>query len=353
MEIVYVHLGETKNGYLASSIDRSLSLFPQIKHTLILDSLESMESNSSLVSLVENGSRVLDSGMIQREVDLDFRTGYWNLTLERIFAVLNYQIKKELRNVLHVESDVILMESFPFQNLQECSYVHWCEYGAGHDVASLLYIPDAQSAALLKEKLLSILKQNPNLTDMQLLFIARNTGAKVRLFPSAAPDCCDTDPTLVIQNCKCLPDDFIFDGLTYGMYLTGQDPRNNYGRYPIGDNSPYDSGATHLNPRKYSWSLDMNSNLQAESFCCGKVLSLQNLHIHSKNLKLFEFNWSSDLRKLVKIANKHERVNFFSWKVFYKMFRLSISSGNTRLFLANSPPVARFKRIILSLANGR
>lgn len=353
MEIVYVHLGTTRNNYLASAIDRSLSLFPKVKHTLILDSLELTNTISSKVSLIKNESRVLESEMIQRDVNLEFRMGYWNLTLERIFAVLNYQIKNNLRHVLHVESDVILMKTFPFQNIQECNYVHWCEYGEGYDVASLLHIPNSQNAVLLKEKLLLILKQNPKFTDMQLLFMARNTGVNIRLFPSTATDYCESNSKPNINYCKCFPIDSIFDGLTYGMYLSGQDPRNNYGRYSVGDNSPYDSRATHLNPRKYSWTLDVNSNLHAKSFCCGKVVVLQNLHIHSKNLQLFGNNWSSNLLKLVRVANRHKRVNFFSWKVAYEIFRSAIRSGNTWSFLSNSPPIAGFKRTILSLVRGK
>ena len=346
-----MHLGTSRNEYLASAIDRSLALFPQIRHTLISDGLESPITNSSKVNFIKNKARVLESEMTQRNVDVEFRMGYWNLTLERIFAVLNYQITNNLRNVLHVESDVILMKTFPFRNIQECKYVHWCEYGEGHDVASLLHIPDSQNAVLLKEKLLSILKQNPNLTDMQLLFMARSSGANVRLFPSTATDYCESKYKSKSSTfyCKCFPLDFIFDGLTYGMYLSGQDPRNNYGRYSVGDNSPYDSGATHLNPRKYLWTFDTSGNLQAESFCCGKVVILQNLHIHSKNLKLFGNDWSSNLLKLIRIANGHKCVNFFSGKVFYDMLRSSIRSRNTRSFISNSPPVARLKRTLLSL----
>lgn len=345
-----MHLGTSKNEYLASAIGRSLALFPQIRHTLISDGLASPITKSSKVNFITNKVRVLESEITQRNINVEFRMGYWNLTLERIFAVLNYQIKNNLKNVLHVESDVILMKTFPFRNIQECKYVHWCEYGEGHDVASLLHIPDSQNAVLLKEKLLSLLKQNPNLTDMQLLFMARSSGTNIRLFPSTTTDNCGSKSKLSTFYCKCIPTNFIFDGLTYGMYLTGQDPRNNYGRYSIGDNSPFDSGATHLNPSIYSWTFDTSSTLQAECFCCRKVVILHNLHVHSKNLKLFGNDWSSNLLKLIRIANGHNRVNFFNGKVFYDMLRSSIRSGNTWSFISNSPPVGRLKRILLTLA---
>jgi hypothetical protein len=349
MEIVYVHLGKSKFGYLNTAIQRSLALYPETKHTLIVDTLESFPIPPLNVNLVQNDNQILDTVITERNVDLEFRLGYWNLTLERIFSVLNYQIKNDIKQILHVESDVILMESFPFQSLENCNYVHWCEYGPEHDVASLFFVPDSKNAAMLKRKMLSILSQNPNLTDMQLLYLTRNAGANVRLFPSFTTHRCQQNQGINQSYCLCFEHDFIFDGLTYGMYLSGQDPRNNYGKYSIGDNSPFDSGATFINPRQYSWSIDVNGTPNSKCLYCGDEAKLQNLHVHSKNIELFSSNWKSALMKLVNIANKHERVDFFSFKAIFEMIKNSVRSGSFRIFLLNSPPIARAKRVILSL----
>jgi hypothetical protein len=353
MEIVYVHLGTTKNSYLSDAMERSLSLFPEVKHTLILDHFDSVCISSPNVNLVKNVSKVLESETLRRNVDLEFRKGYWNFTLERIFAVLDYQIKNNVTNILHVESDVVLLETFPFDSIQRCGFIHWCEYGEGHDVASLLHIPSSIDADLVQNQMISILKDKPNLTDMQLLHSTRSKAKNVRLFPSKGIDKCESDLTLESFYCECFPEDFIFDGLTYGMYLTGQDPRNNYGRYFVGDNSPFESGATHINPRKFFWSLDKTGILGAKSLCCGKTSKLQNLHVHSKNKKLFKPKWQKSLIKLVGIANKHKRVKFFSSRVVYEMFKTSIKDRKTRLFLEKSPPVAKLKRIILFIVKGK
>lgn len=353
MEIVYVHLGTTKNSYLKDAMERSLSLFPEIPHTLILDNFDSVAVDSLKVNFVKNGSKVLKSETLSREVDLDFRKGYWNLTMERIFAVLDYQIKNNLRDILHVESDVILLQTFPFQSIARCSFIHWCEYGEGHDVASLLHIPNSQDANLIQNQMISILRNKPNLTDMQLLHSTRSKVKNVRLFPSEGIDNCKPNSTLDSNYCGCLPGNFIFDGLTYGMYITGQDPRNNYGRFSVGDNSPFESGATHINPRKFSWILDDSGLLCAKSDCCGKVFRLQNLHVHSKNKKLFRPNWQKSLFKLVNTANKHKKVSFFSSKTLYEMLKNSFKSGEIRLFIEKSPPIASLKRAILVLVRGK
>jgi len=353
MEIVYVHLGTTKNSYLKDAIERSLSLFPEIQHTLILDNFDSVAIDSRKVSIVQNASKVLKSETLSREVDLEFRKGYWNFTLERIFAVLHYQIENNIRDILHVESDVILMPTFPFHSIEGCSFIHWCEYGEGHDVASLLHIPNSQEANLIQNQMISILRSKPNLTDMQLLNSTRNNVKNVRLFPSEGLDNCKLNSTLDSNYCQCLPENFIFDGLTYGMYITGQDPRNNYGRFSVGDNSPYESGATHINPKKFSWSVDDSGLPCAKSDCCGKIFRLQNVHVHSKNKKLFRSNWKLTLLHLVEIANKHKKVNFFSSKTLYEMLKNSVKSGETRQFIEKSPPIARFKRALLVLVRGK
>ena len=201
--------------------------------------------------------------------------------------------------------------------------------------------------------MISILRSHPNLTDMQLLHSTRNNVENVRLFPSVGLDNCEPNSTLDTSYCLCLPGNFIFDGLTYGMYITGQDPRNNYGRFSVGDNSPFESGATNINPRKFSWSVNDSGLPFAKSDCCGKVFSLQNIHVHSKNKKLFGSNWQITLVQLVGIANRHKKVNFFSSKTLYEMLKKSVKSGETRQFIDKSPPVARLKRAVLVLVRGK
>lgn len=347
MEIVYVHLGKSNTNYLIPAIQRSLSIYPTIKHTLIVENPDFFISLPMSINLIPYEGRVLESKFKEREVDGQFRMGYWNLTLERIFAVLNYQIRNNLGQILHIESDVILLETFPFLDLERCKNAHWCEYGPGHDVASLLHIPDSRSALNIQIKMFEVLSRYPNLTDMQLLHLIRNEVSNVRLFPSNATNDCIKDLNNSEMYCNCTPSDFIFDGLTYGMYLSGQDPRNNYGRYSIGDNSPFESGATQINPRDFSWFLDDSGKLNAKCSHCYEVASLQNLHVHSKNIDLFEPNWRLELERLVNIANKHERVNYFSLKVVYEMSIYSFKNGNFWEFVLKSPPITTLKRFIL------
>jgi hypothetical protein len=145
----------------------------------------------------------------------------------------------------------------------------------------------------------------------------------------------------------------MFDGLTFGMYITGQDPRNNYGRFFIGDNSPFESGATYIDPRKYSWSIDEFGLLEGKSLCCEKTFQLQNLHVHSKNRKLFKPEWRTELLKLVSIANEGRRVRFYSLRVFWAMLKNSIQDGKFLLFVEKSPFVDRLKTFFIILVRGK
>jgi hypothetical protein len=145
----------------------------------------------------------------------------------------------------------------------------------------------------------------------------------------------------------------MFDGLTLGMYITGQDPRNNYGKIFIGDNSPFESGGTHINPRKFSWSIDESGLLAAKSLCCEKTFQLQNLHVHSKNQKLFKPEWQMELSKLVGIANERKQVRFFNSRVFWEMLKNSIKDKKFLLFIEKSPPIDTLKSTILALVKGK
>lgn len=351
MEIVYVNLGKAQPAYLSATIERSMALFPQRKHTLILDVSKPIKFGTLQLSQIQNEVNELDSKEIRRVVDTKFRMGYWNLTLERLFAVLNYQIKNNVKNVLHIETDVILLRDFPFEIIENCTHSHWCDYGNGHDVAAMLHIPDSQEASRLKNQFIEILSENPNLTDMQLLFQARKSGANARLFPSYPRGECDLSSIPDLDYCGNFPQHYIFDGLTYGMYLTGQDPRNNYGKYKIGDNSPYLNNATHINPRNFFWHCDEKGYIYAKSLCCGKTAILKNLHIHSKNIKLFEKNWEMYLRKLIGSITPNNPTKLFRVSAVYQLWVESINNGSMKLFFLNSPPVIMLKRIALWLLN--
>jgi hypothetical protein len=50
--------------------------------------------------------------------DTSFRDGFWFLTIERLIALAEFQEKHSISNLLHVESDVVLLKTFSLDSLK-------------------------------------------------------------------------------------------------------------------------------------------------------------------------------------------------------------------------------------------
>jgi len=115
--IVFIHLGSKIPKYLLRNLERTQNLFPDYKIVLITN-----KPNFSLESIFtytfeENSRTEILFSKIEKNLNMDFRKGYWKFTLQRIFALASYQNSYRDESVLHVESDVILLPNFPFDKL--------------------------------------------------------------------------------------------------------------------------------------------------------------------------------------------------------------------------------------------
>jgi len=200
--------------------------------------------------------------------DTSFRDGFWFLTIERLIALAEYQQKYLISNLLHVESDVVLLKSFLLDSLKDTVNLWWTNVGPLYDCAALLYSPTPETAIWLKTNVAKMLRDFPAITDMLALRqIALDHPDKVSYFPSTL----DTSVTPSV----------IFDPLQFGLYLFGSDPRNLYGfinRYvwwsEVGHS---DTGTRYVSDMKGNIFLIFKSH----------KLQLLSLHNHSKNLFLF------------------------------------------------------------------
>jgi hypothetical protein len=200
--------------------------------------------------------------------DTSFRDGFWFLTIERLIALAEFQEKNSISNLLHVESDVVLLKTFSLDSLKGTVNLWWTNVGPLYDCAALLYSPTPETASWLKANVVKMLHDFPSTTDMLVLRqIALDHPNKVTYFPSTL----DTSNTPSV----------IFDPLQFGLYLFGSDPRNLYGfinRYvwwsEVGHS---DMGIRYVTDMKGNIFLVYKSH----------KLQLLNLHNHSKNLLLF------------------------------------------------------------------
>jgi hypothetical protein len=172
------------------------------------------------------------------------------------------------------------------------------------------------------------------------------------LFPSLDPDLMDlmnvlntSNPDLIEKvSSKSVFQSGVFDGAAIGMWLTGHDPRNNYGRALVHDSSPLVSGDSLLDPRAVDYEMDEEGNLYLISRNTGNRISLWNLHVHSKSLELFSEGWEAELRHYVVLAQNTAELPFFKASALGEMFIQSLKGRTFLRFIIGLPLVHKSRK---------
>jgi hypothetical protein len=128
--------------------------------------------------------------------------------------------------------------------------------------------------------------ENSNETDVTILgSFYRSNLLNTTILPTALPDskCFNLDTSLeaesLLSNQAFFPDG-LFDASTWGMYLTGQEPRNSWGFRRIFFNQLHHA----VNPSVFSFSTNHGSVLAQYKTQQRKIYTL---HVHSKHIKVF------------------------------------------------------------------
>ena len=230
----------------------------------------------------------LTEAITKSTYDTNFRNGFWRHTIERFFAFNDAHAHLPNSAMIHIESDVLLLENFPFGILAQ-DKIMWCEVGDTHDSAAIFYSPNLECTTWFIAEATKILLSENRITDMTLL-------NKIRL---KYPDRVSLLPSLT--NPRLIDGEYVAtDPSALGMWLLGSDPRNLFGftkrfewwteaftlNYPI--RLTYSKGSIFQN----------QPNLR---------IRVVNLHNHAKNSWFFGFMNLAALK-------------FFVWSSKYKLF---------------------------------
>jgi hypothetical protein len=293
LRAVFVHLGANIPSHLKLNLERHKRLFPEIPATLGISTTTPLPKIPQEVEvfMYKRSSESIDL-MKSLNLSPSFRDGFWHLTLERLFALSDIHSFFPSEPMVHVESDVLLMPNFPWAQLAAQRQMMWGKVTPTEDIAALLFSPSYFKTEQMVEKIIEAVKFNPNTNDMRSLHFASKS------LPS-------TDFKYLPSGIDC--DDFsggFFDVATLGMWLTGMDPRNAWGKRRYLHPLPH-----HLvNPGSFNYRFQEGKLLVEREGTERKVFSL---HIHSKDLRLFGPSWEDRLRKLVLSSNKRTpRTNF-------------------------------------------
>lgn len=306
MILVFIHFGQPPSHLSANLVD-ICNRFPHLNVVLISDfSLAGMSSFKNYSEKILDITDYVNFFASRSTLPVGFRGGFWILSLIRLIVLADF-VEAENSRVLHIESDVILASDFPFDFFstleQQVAFVRVSNTEA---IASILYIPSSESALKLKRNIYAEFESDPALSDMTFL------SRYAHKFPEEVFEL----PASVYDNQAA---EFIFDGSDYGQYLFGTDPRNSRGIKLLNFENPN----TRIGTQRLSY--QFNQSREFIDISDGSVSKkLVNLHIHSKNKRLFQ----PKTRKIeFDLACRHPRnkeIKVFMPKVFIAQFFLAV-----------------------------
>lgn len=342
---VFVQLGVSKPHYLEENIKRVIRLFPNNEIYLLTNNKELLSIRISTLQIweyktTEHHTKLLDK-ITRRQ---DFREGFWRLSLERLFALTQFQIGTGFDKLLLIESDVMIFPNFPEDLVKSLPFLAWCPYNSKLDIASLLFISDSEAAKYLEEEIEKHLLSNFNHTDMSVLNeIRKNSQGRVDLFPIVENKMSKMlnqksnleDPVLndIFANFELF--NGIFDGAALGVWLTGKNLENTHGMLVLHDRWLIDSGDSYIDPSTGDYVLTTDGELYLLD--SDTKIPVYNLHIHSKNSFLLSSSSQKELEKYVDISSTKREIRKFLFKEFFLLLRLNIKRGKTHEFLLTLP----------------
>jgi hypothetical protein len=266
-----VYLGKRVPKYLISNVRRCSTDFPKNKVVLATDSKRSIDLHGAEQVLVPQD-------LLRRNGGYGFRSGFWYKTFDRLFAIEVVHEMYPMSPILHIEGDVRLSPNLNFECFS-ATKLNWGSVTADEDGAALIQSPSLETSRLLTAALRAEQDVDASVTDMRALAnIRRSHRDYVELLPTTADGV----------------EGAIFDFAPIGMWLGGTDPRNTRGvsffrqRHEV-----------HLvDPRNLEFKA-RDGTLFTRPKGHSRAFEVQNLHLHSKSLRLFSTPWPDLVEKLV------------------------------------------------------
>ena len=297
MNLVFVHFGSPIPEHLSLNLERASALFSNHKIYLITDlDLKNFKiKNVIIYKFVYTQNWWSLNNHLKHSKD--FRNNFWFTSSARFLALADFShfLNEEF---LHVESDVLIAEDFPFDKLSTTNYDFLFPIVSDSNaIASCLYIRDSDSANYLANFTLLESQKNNLTTDMYILSeLSKKSNVNFAPLPTA--------PSKYYSNTKANPNFLkisdilltnlggIFDGADIGRYLFGDDPRNKRGISILRENDI----RTYLDVRK----LDLVVKPEREfpyirQFPTDSFIPVFSLHIHSKNPNIFKVRKSKKI----------------------------------------------------------
>lgn len=213
-------------------------------------------------------------------IDNSFRNGFWGLTSKRFFYIYSFMQQRNIKDVLHIENDVLIYYNCDKINIGINNNKIWVPADSkSRSIASIMVIPN--------HEILRTFLMNYDNRYNDMINLSRTQHLLPYLFDNF-PICVQSDKYSTEQHfvTRTYPMfNMIFDAAAIGQYLGGIDPRNN----------PADSigfinetSVIKYNNYRFVWHTPQdNIKRPYMKLSDNTIIPIFNLHIHSKKLSDF------------------------------------------------------------------
>jgi hypothetical protein len=209
-----------------------------------------------------------------------FRDFFWRFSTERLYVIDDYLQMQNLKDIVHIETDVLLYQDLEIIIPTLKNYNFACVRDSDSRViGSIIFIKNNE----VSKRMSSIASEHINENDMVVLHHIEKKMVNTLCLPTGDKDNYKDDLK------------YIFDGASIGQFLGGIDPRNE----PKKIKSFINKIKKIFNKKEDIAFVNKDSNLNVSEWEIKWVnnkpykkinsflIPIVNLHIHSKNLKQF------------------------------------------------------------------
>jgi hypothetical protein len=351
LRIATVYLGDAIPDYFWANIQYLLSTQDQFSIDIITtEKLTQLPIKSNRLRNYVYSPELHISKLLRRlNLDFKFRDGFWQYSLERLFALTQYHQELGNESVLHIESDVLILPNFPFSEIVKLDKLAWSQVDATRDVASLIFFPTSATSRWLQSQMTRILQEVSVIDDMAILKrISSQFPLEIMNLPTAnsmESEILNRDRAIELPfNLHSGFDKFggIFDPGSIGIWLTGSEPRNHFGITRKFDSGELRKMRLFLDPGLVRYSVSERGHL---TYRDGLMeIPIYSLHIHSKNISYFEKRNLVKIAEDVKLSRKERIKSNFSIQILLSLLWHNLRKGTLLRYLLWLPLLQRVKK---------
>lgn len=339
--LLFIHLGPKAPKHLWDNILRTKAQFSSLRVVLVSNNVEVLEfaKNRNIEIFVYKTStateKILES--MERSFDLSFRLGFWRYSLERLFALCAAHEHIGEENIVHIESDILVFDNFPWDALANLESMAWLTFNRNSDVAAIVSSPNLSSTRKFYQHLEKALIRDSSLTDMTVLsLIRKNYPNEYETLPSISSKIAHK---LQLEHLD-LAKNFerfggYFDPAALGMWNLGQDPRNGFGfakRFKDMPEAAFAPSSVRLSCTEGFNLIDQNGD------------SVFNLHVHSKNRRILKTRNAKYLSKFLHEGRYSKKSSYFSTSLFIELITDYKRRGKLIELVGNTPLVKKLEK---------